>query len=67
MTHGKDLTEYTSFELRVILNAIAREKHFVISEGGPNIKYNDALDQWKTKIIEAIAEVRMSEINTTEN
>lgn len=72
MTHGKDLTEYTSFELQVLLDAIASR---IVELKGVETLLNrksiedqiDVLDQWSTKIIEAKAEVRMSEINTTEN
>lgn len=72
MTHGKDLTEYTSFELQVLLDAIASR---IVELKGVETLLNrksiedqiDVLDQWSTKIIEAKAEVRTAEINTTEN
>lgn len=66
MTHGKDLTEYSSFELSVLLNAVARETDHVSAnyDGRKSAEYLNVLTQWKTKIIEAKAQVRLKEIQT---
>lgn len=65
MQHGERLTEYTSFEIQVLLNALARETDYVNALGADaNSKYRDAISQWKTKIIEAKTEVRLKEIQT---
>lgn len=71
MTHGERLTEYTSEELRVLSFAVCCALNFY-DEGNydGNSKTQDKieiLNQWRSKIIEAITEVRVREINTTEN
>ncbi len=66
MIHGERLTEYTAFELQVLLNALARETDYVNELGDPseNLKYRAAISQLKIKIIEAKTEVRLKEIQT---
>lgn len=73
MTHGERLTEYTSFELQMLLDSVALKiDDLKLMYGTDNTSYHvpekmEALSLWATKIIEAKAEVRVREINATEN
>lgn len=73
MIHGEKLTEYSSQELDVLLLAIGcGMDHYkeICDDDAPDevIKERqEILNQWRVKVIEAKAEVRVREIQTSEN
>lgn len=72
MTHGERLTEYTSHELGILLLAIGcgmDHCNDICDDDSPKHVIEERveiLNQWRIKVIEAKAEVRVREI-TAEN